>query len=816
MAYDIPSISDLEAIQLLNKHYAEVVTSKKDGIASGLDITQTTNPITGVVRRTLYKILDDMDETFLEHILKMAFTRVGSFTTGTTLTDMRQVLIWEVSQGGDGHEYGWTGTFPKVVAAGTTPAISGGIGDGAWVDRTDVTLRAEIIPSVIESLRRSYAEVGYNLVAGSFETGGTLANANDVLLHKASGKAFSGNAGVIVAGTNPASGGFVDVSGVAENKATVYVRAFGAKSDAYISKPTSIAGMMGWSAIRNPSATDSRAAIENAINYASSIGGATIVFDGDFYVNSYSANTALASAHAQILPVKSNITYQGVNNAHIVVGSFFDDKSFVLFSGYNTPATADFTKIFNVAFKGLSFDFHGESSYMRTSYMRRLGIGFGWAFNTEVSWCNFENGDLTNAVVVGHGPLEGNACTISNCNFFNLVQENPVNIDFSANYMGARNSMVTNCRYSNESIQGARVACAVEFHASLCKFSDSTIHGGYSRGFWVTSHSRENKYVRDCGADNITSFTTNAFCWLWVEAGCILDTVAVRNCNIRCHHIIGDPLYYNTYQGLVTCSGNETTGKIKAISATNNSVEIEYTEAAAASWNLKRDSAVFMESPYDYDNLNISFNTFINTMGGVTLRTPEYSINNVIIANNEFLIYENKVLVADQTLIELICSGMLNVMIHSNTFNVLGAQSVAMNELARINTGGMTDCYIETNSRIVGHRPIRGDIYQNSTMFDNIVRSTIKFNKYNSILSILDIPALSFGLAEMDIPEDFTTNGNCHFEFMPETYIKTEYVSSFSGNRIGVGRLGCIVYNNSRATVPGSNLSGVTAIKIVR
>ena len=74
MAYDIPSISDLEAIQLLNKHYAEVITSKKDGIASGADITQTTNPITGVTRRTLYKILDDMDDTFLERLLKMAFT----------------------------------------------------------------------------------------------------------------------------------------------------------------------------------------------------------------------------------------------------------------------------------------------------------------------------------------------------------------------------------------------------------------------------------------------------------------------------------------------------------------------------------------------------------------------------------------------------------------------------------------------------------------------------------------------------------------------------------------------------------------------
>ena len=753
----------------------------------------------------------NVEKPTIDAALKSAgFMPAGfDFVTGGTLQPGdRNKAVYNPAPNGDNNWYRWNGVFPKEIAANSQPNPKN---ENNWVL---AHFRIGIVEK--EALRRTYLEVGLNLVDGSFEQGGVLNNQNDVLLQERTGKVFSGKPGVVAAGTNPVSGSFVDVSDVTENKVTVYVSAFGAKSDAYISKPTPIAGVMGWASIRNPSATDSRASIENAINYASSIGGATIVFDGDFYVNSYSADTALASAHGQILPVKSNITYKGVNNAHIVVGSFFDDKTFVLFSGFNTPAPADFTKIFNVAFKGLSFDFHGESSHMRTSYKRRLGIDFGWAFNTEVSWCNFENGDLTNAIGIGNGPREGETCTINNCNFFNLVQENPVNTDFTANYIGARNSMVTNCRYSNASVQGARISCAVEFHAPLCKFSDSTIYGGYTRGFWVTGHIGENTHVHNCGADNITSYTTNAFCYLWAEAGCVIDTVTVRNCNIKCHHIVGDTLLYNGRQGLVTSSGNGTTGRIKSFHATDNVVEILYTESAAASWNLKRDCAVFMESPYDYDNLNISFNTFINTMGGFTLRTPEHSIDNVILANNEFLIYDNKVLVPGQTLIELTCASMLNVMVHSNTFNVIGAQSVAMNELAIIKTGGMTDCYIETNSRIVGHRPIRGDIYQNSTMFDNLVRSTVKFNKYNAKLAIPDIPASSFGVAEIGVSNDFITDGNCHFEFIPETYTKTEYVSSFSGNRTGVGRLGCTVYNKSIAIVPGSSLNGVTAIKIVR
>ena len=238
MAYDIPSISDLEAIQLLNKHYAEVITSKEGGVSSAADITQTTNPITGVTRRTLYKILDDMDVEHdnqisahelehdnqisaheLEHdnqisahetehdnqisahetehdnqmqsfendfdsrLAGMAFTRVGTFTAGATLTDMRQTLLWEVSQGGDGHEYGWTGAFTKVVAAGSNPSTSGGVGAGSWVDRTDDTFRDEIRETVFQNMKRSYAEAGFDLI-GRFGSECTIKTSHQVILSR--------------------------------------------------------------------------------------------------------------------------------------------------------------------------------------------------------------------------------------------------------------------------------------------------------------------------------------------------------------------------------------------------------------------------------------------------------------------------------------------------------------------------------------------------------------------------------------------------------------------------------------------------------
>jgi hypothetical protein len=69
---------------------------------------------------------------------KSAYYRAGTFGAGYTLTNNRQTLAY------GNVEYSWSGAFPKVVSAGSTPATSGGVGAGAWVDRTDVTLRSQI------------------------------------------------------------------------------------------------------------------------------------------------------------------------------------------------------------------------------------------------------------------------------------------------------------------------------------------------------------------------------------------------------------------------------------------------------------------------------------------------------------------------------------------------------------------------------------------------------------------------------------------------------------------------------------------------
>jgi len=73
----------------------------------------------------------------------LSFFNVGTFAVGFTLTNSRQTLTY------DGHEYGWSGVFPKVVSAGSTPTP---LGSGGWIDRSDVTLRNELASSAGSSL----------------------------------------------------------------------------------------------------------------------------------------------------------------------------------------------------------------------------------------------------------------------------------------------------------------------------------------------------------------------------------------------------------------------------------------------------------------------------------------------------------------------------------------------------------------------------------------------------------------------------------------------------------------------------------------
>ncbi len=102
--------------------------------------------------------------------------------------------------------YAPSATASNPIFMGSTP-----VGNPLW-KIYDFDAIGKLEPRIDEALRRSYAEAGYNLVAGSFEAGGTLTSGSDVMLHEASAKTYSGEGPfpqTVPPETNPASAGFV-------------------------------------------------------------------------------------------------------------------------------------------------------------------------------------------------------------------------------------------------------------------------------------------------------------------------------------------------------------------------------------------------------------------------------------------------------------------------------------------------------------------------------------------------------------------------------------------------------------------------------
>lgn len=152
-------------------------------------------------------------KTVQQALKDVGFKPAGfDFVTGGTLGigDRDKCVFYPT----DGYWYSWNGQLPYVVPANSSPTPGGKKGWGV------VTRDERVIAR--EALRRTYLEAGYNLVEGSFEQGAILTNVNDVLLHGSSGKVFTGPAGTVVAGTDPASGGFDDITDkVLRNSLTV-------------------------------------------------------------------------------------------------------------------------------------------------------------------------------------------------------------------------------------------------------------------------------------------------------------------------------------------------------------------------------------------------------------------------------------------------------------------------------------------------------------------------------------------------------------------------------------------------------------------
>ncbi len=214
------------------------------------DMADNANVLDQMVNKTEGNVTDRTGlsrRVFQQIIMDMGFEPLsGSFQTGATLTQRNQVLQDETT----GVFYSWSGVIPvvgKIIPPSSTPATSGGISSGAWVDRTNLTLRSELSVKdsdvVISEVRAgdmaaAYKNTPSNVISLSRMFGAT--NASDITSVLSSAIAYSklngfipividlksalisGPLPVLNTGTN-----FVPISGLGKNRTWINLSSAG-------------------------------------------------------------------------------------------------------------------------------------------------------------------------------------------------------------------------------------------------------------------------------------------------------------------------------------------------------------------------------------------------------------------------------------------------------------------------------------------------------------------------------------------------------------------------------------------------------------
>ena len=185
----------------------------------------------------------------------------GSFQEGAVSSGFSDVVLdWNTAK-----FYQWHLNENKEVPAGSTPATSGGIGVGAWVDRSDLTLRSEI-----------------NAIDGA----GMIGSMSYAQLRAYSGAQTTANVWGIANVRDGAAGTFkVNVSDTtsADNGGTILVDTTGRRWYRVFTGTINAK----WFGAKGDSTTDDTASIQAAVNAVPSTGGSVYVPTGVYKLTTH-------------------------------------------------------------------------------------------------------------------------------------------------------------------------------------------------------------------------------------------------------------------------------------------------------------------------------------------------------------------------------------------------------------------------------------------------------------------------------------------------------------------------------------------------
>ncbi|MGJ1329639.1 MULTISPECIES: hypothetical protein [Bacteroidota] len=333
------------------------------------------------------------------------------------------------------------------------------------------------------------------------------------------------------------------------------------------------------------SGTDNTIYLQNAIDEASKQNKTLILPKGKILLNSYGPSKE-SQAHKNILLLRSNLRILG-NESEIVVGKYFNDKPFIVLSGFNNLDATKFASIANIEISNIIIDFNHSKNSMRSKYTPRRGIELGNAKNVVISKSIFRNGDISCAIGSGHGKSKSANVSIIENKFLNIVNSK-TNTDHSTIYLNSNNSNISNNTFFLSGTQGKLMACGIEIHNSNIDVFANKIEG-YTRMMYIATINSENNFIENIIVKDNTANITNAAIYLWLDQNTSQKNILIENNSITCNHLKGYSMLYNGTQGIISDARDEENTSISNLIAKNNKITISNTEikGRAVKYNTK-------------------------------------------------------------------------------------------------------------------------------------------------------------------------------------------------------------------------------------
>lgn len=329
----------------------------------------------------------------------------GSFEEGGTLSNINDVLLHIA----EARYYSWGIGGTKEVPAGSTPSSTGGIGAGAWVDRTDATLRSDM--NVVVRRYSSVADMiaDTSLVVGQIVE--TLGYYGDWV--GTANKPKGGNRYEIVAGATGTSddGSFIGLSNGLQAKGLfvdgiVNVCQFGAKGDGV---------------------TDDTVAIQKSIDFCGSTGTQLNYSAGTFNVSS----TLTVSSSKPLKMVGQSLSITESHGTIISLTSTSMSLFNVVAGIGSVQHSFEQMKIINSSGGSLEDAFYSRSPvYSRFKNISISGFNYGFRFQRTLF-------------------VDFDSVFVDNCSYgiscYNITEVTPLvlNVNYYNNLVSIRNCQIT-------------------------------------------------------------------------------------------------------------------------------------------------------------------------------------------------------------------------------------------------------------------------------------------------------------------------------------------------------------------------------------